>query len=73
MNESVTGTVKFGDGSLIEIKERGDVMLQCENGDHCILSDVYFIHKLKSNIISLGQLDEPIKLRSNMVYLSFSQ
>ena len=40
LNESVTGTVKFGDGSLVEIKGRGDVMLQCENGDHCILSDV---------------------------------
>ena len=58
LNESVTGTVKFGDGSQVEIKGRGDVMLQCENGDHCILSDVYFIPKLKSNIISLGQLDE---------------
>ena len=40
LKESVTGTVKFGDGSLVEIKGRGDAMLQCENGDHCILSDV---------------------------------
>ena len=74
LKESRTGMVKFGDGSLVEIKGRGDVMLQCENGDHCILSDVYFIPKLKSNIISLGQLDDrAVKLRSNMVYLSFSQ
>ena len=25
LNKSVTGTVKFGDGSLVEIKGRGDV------------------------------------------------
>ena len=25
LNESVTGTVKFGDGSLVEIKGHGDV------------------------------------------------
>ena len=74
LNELVTGMVKFGDGSLIEIKGRGDVMLQCENGDHCILSDVYFIPELKSNIISLGQLDEQgCKVEIEHGLLVFSQ
>ncbi len=52
------GLVKFGDGLVVEIKGRGDVKLQGENGDHYILSNVFFIPKLKSNIVSLGQLDE---------------
>ena len=32
--------------------------MQCHCGEHRILSDVYFIPRLKNNIISLGQLDE---------------
>ena len=33
-------------------------MFQCFTGDHRVLSDVYYIPNLRSNIISLGQLDE---------------
>lgn len=35
------------------------VLLQGDNGrQHRILTEVYFIPRLKSNIISIGQLDE---------------
>ena len=34
------------------------MLFACENGDHRALTDVYYIPCLRSNIISLGQLDE---------------
>jgi hypothetical protein len=50
--------MRFGDGSLIEIDGIGSVVLQTRKIGHKVLSEVYFIPKLKSNIISLGQLEE---------------
>jgi hypothetical protein len=46
------------DGSLIEIEGIGSIMLQTGKVGHKVLTEVYFIPKLKSNIISLGQLEE---------------
>lgn len=50
--------MKFGDGSTVEILGKGSILLQCKNGDHRFLSEVYYIPKLRSNIISLGQMIE---------------
>lgn len=58
LDTSVGGTVRFGDGSLVEIKGLGSVMLQTKNKGHKVLTSVYFIPKLKSNIVSLGQFEE---------------
>ncbi|XP_074363891.1 uncharacterized protein LOC141705649 [Apium graveolens] len=58
LDERVTGQVKFGDGSLVEIKGKGSVMFKCKNGDERIFHEVYYIPSLCSNIISLGQLSE---------------
>ena len=58
LDTSVRGTVRFGDGSLVEIEGIGSVMLQAKNHGHKVLTEVYFIPKLKSNIVSLGQLEE---------------
>lgn len=55
---SVNGNVKIGDGTEIGIHGLGSVLFQCKNGEHLALTDVYFIPKIKSNIISLGQFDE---------------
>jgi hypothetical protein len=52
------GTVHFHDGLLVEIEGIGSVMLQTRKVGHKVLTEVYFIPKLKSNIISLGQLEE---------------
>jgi hypothetical protein len=56
LDHSVKGRVRFGDGSSIEICGRGAILMQCLNGEHRVLSDVYLIPKLKNNIISLDQL-----------------
>lgn len=56
--EEITGQVKFGDGSLVEIKRKGSVLMRCKNGGERMLHDVYYIPALCSNIISLGQMAE---------------
>ncbi|GJV91851.1 zinc finger, CCHC-type containing protein, partial [Tanacetum coccineum] len=58
INESVSGRVRFGDGSYVQIKGRGSVLLGYKNQEQKIVSDVYYIPNLKSNILSLGQLTE---------------
>jgi hypothetical protein len=58
LDEGVQGSVWFGDGSCVRIQGMGSVVIQdCHNG-HKVLTDVYYIPKLKSNIVSLGQLEE---------------
>jgi hypothetical protein len=58
LDTSVWGTIRFRDGSLVEIEGIGSVMLQTKKVGHKVLTEVYFIPKLKSNIISIGQLEE---------------
>ena len=58
IDESITGRVRFGDGSYVEIKCRGSILLGCRNQQQKIVSDVYYIPNLKSNILNLGQLTE---------------
>jgi hypothetical protein len=38
LDERVKGTVKFGDGSVVEIQGRGSVLSVCKNGEHRVLT-----------------------------------
>jgi hypothetical protein len=58
LDEKHTGSVRFGDGSRVQIQGRGTVLFRCKNGEHRALTDVYYIPELRSSIVSLGQLDE---------------
>ena len=58
LDETMHGTVKFGDGSLVDIRGKGSILFTCVTGDQRVLSEVYYIPSLRNNIISLGQLDE---------------
>jgi hypothetical protein len=58
LNEKVQGTVRFGDGSVMAICGRRFILLHCRNGDHKTLTGVYYIPRLTTNIVSLGQLEE---------------
>ena len=58
LNLAVNGKVRFGDDSTIDICGKGTIVFQGKGGDQWVLSDVYYIPKLKSNLISLGQLTE---------------
>lgn len=65
LDEKITGRVKFGDGSAVEIKGKGLINFKCKNGEEIVLRDVYYIPTLCSNIISLGQLSENGKVILN--------
>lgn len=58
IDESITGKVRFGDDSRIDIKGKGSIEFMDRNGEPRKIVDVYFIPDLKSNIISLGQATE---------------
>jgi hypothetical protein len=58
LDSRIRGTVKFGDGSVIEIKGRSTILFIGKSGEHRWLTDVYLIPHLKANIVSLGQLKE---------------
>lgn len=58
LDTGIRGTVRFGNGSVVDIKGRETILFSCKNGEHQELADVYLIPKLTANIISLGQLDE---------------
>lgn len=58
IDDKITGKVRFGDDSRIEIKGKGSILFVTKDGKRKMLSDVYFIPDLRSNIISLGQATE---------------
>jgi hypothetical protein len=54
----VLGTVHFGDDSVARIEGRGTVVFVCKNGESRSFNGVYFIPRLMTNIVNVGQLDE---------------
>ena len=54
LDKGVHGTVRFGDGSVIDIEGRSMILFSYKNGEHQKLVGVYFIPKLTADIISLG-------------------
>ena len=58
LDSEICGMVKFGDGSIVEIEGRDTILFIGKGGKHHKLTDVYFILRLKANIVSLGQLDK---------------
>ena len=60
LDDDVTGTAKFGDGSMVAIQGHATIIFRRQNGEHRALTDVYYIPQLRSSIISIGQLDESL-------------
>ncbi|GKA07003.1 zinc finger, CCHC-type containing protein [Tanacetum coccineum] len=58
LDEEVSGKVRFGDGSYIEIKEKGSILIECDDEKQRIISHVYYIPSLKSDLLSLVQFTE---------------
>ena len=50
--------MKFGDGSVVEIEWCSTILFISKGGEHRKLTNVYFIPRLKANLMSLGELDE---------------
>ena len=58
LDDSITGSVKFGDNSRIQIEGRGEIEVNQKDGSMLRLGKVLFVPKLEANILSLSQLDE---------------
>jgi hypothetical protein len=58
LDTTVHGSMRFGDGSIAQIKGSGTVLFTCKNGEHHSLPNVYYLSRLTANIVSIGQLDE---------------
>jgi hypothetical protein len=58
LDTGVRGTVRFGDGSVVDIEGRNTILFACKNGEHQALAGMYLIPKMTVNIVSLGQLEE---------------
>ena len=64
--------VRFGDDSQIEIKGKWSIKFVLKGGDKKVLSNVYYILGLKSNILSLGQATEAgckVSMKDDMLKL----
>lgn len=58
LDTRVVGSVKFGDGSNVDICGQGTMLFTCKTGEHRAITGVYYIPRLRMHIISLGKLDE---------------
>ena len=72
LDESITGKVRFGDDSRIDIKGKGSIKFVLKGGEKKTLSNVYYIPGLRSNIVSLGQATEAgceVNMKDNLLIL----
>ncbi|XP_019432133.1 PREDICTED: uncharacterized protein LOC109339179 [Lupinus angustifolius] len=58
LDESTKSKVKFADHSAIDAEGIGDISIQRKNGKQAYISNVLYVPKMKSNLLSLGQLLE---------------
>ncbi|XP_009150440.1 uncharacterized protein LOC103873793 [Brassica rapa] len=70
IDDTITGKVRFGDDSRIDIKGKGNISFTDMHGESREMTDIYCTPDLKSNIISLGQATEAgcdIRLRGEQL------
>ena len=58
LDESIKGSISFGDKTKVLVMGRGDILIRLKNGDHQFISHAYYVPTLKTNILSIGQLLE---------------
>ncbi|XP_013633013.1 PREDICTED: uncharacterized protein LOC106338623 [Brassica oleracea var. oleracea] len=74
INESIKGKVKFRDGSCVNINGKGSILFETKTGEHRLLTDIYYIPDLRSNILSLRQATEQgcdVRMRDNYLTLTY--
>ncbi|XP_013589122.1 PREDICTED: uncharacterized protein LOC106297431 [Brassica oleracea var. oleracea] len=72
LDERITGKVRFGDDSRIDIRGKGSILFLDKEGKRKVLASVYYIPELRSNIISLGQATESgcdVRMKGNYLTL----
>ncbi|XP_062230264.1 uncharacterized protein LOC133927967 [Phragmites australis] len=56
IDSGIRGTIKFGNGSIVDIEGHSTILFTCKTGEHRVLMGVYFIPQLTTNIISSTSL-----------------
>ena len=73
LDEGITGLVKFGDNSYVKIKGKGEILFQGNSRKKRLMTKIYYIPNLKTNIISLGQATEvgcEIQMKNNYLAMN---
>lgn len=58
LDDSFHTTVKFGDDSVISVMGKGDIQIKAKDNSLQTISNVYYAPALKTNLLSIGQLQE---------------
>eukprot|EP00257_Ricinus_communis_P022247 XP_015581921.1 uncharacterized protein LOC107262187 [Ricinus communis] len=58
IDESYNDSISFADDKKIVYEGKGDILIQAKNGSHQFITDVYYVPKMKVNVLSLCQLLE---------------
>lgn len=58
LDESFRNTVTFGDNSKVSIMGKGSVKIHTKENSNQIISNVFFVPDLKTNLLSVGQRQE---------------
>jgi transposase InsO family protein len=58
LDTGVYNTMCFGDGSVVRIEGCGTIIFGSRSGEHHVFTGIYYILRLKTSILSVGQLDE---------------
>ena len=53
LNEFVNDNIAFGDDSQVPVKGKGNIFFHAKDGSHQLISNVYYVPNMKSNILSL--------------------
>ncbi|XP_050240757.1 uncharacterized protein LOC126689560 [Quercus robur] len=58
LDEAFRDVVKFGDGSIVSVMGKGKVAIQTNRNSIQTISNVLFVPDLRTNLLSVGQLQE---------------
>ncbi|KAH7685649.1 RNA-directed DNA polymerase protein [Dioscorea alata] len=55
LDEKVNGEVSFGDASKVKVAGVGKIFIKLKDENHQYIFNIYYVPKMKTNILSLGQ------------------
>jgi len=71
LDESFRDSVKFGNNSKVAAMGKGQVLIQTNRDYSQTIMDVLFVPDLKTNLLSIGQLQVKIVLLANNLAIHF--
>jgi hypothetical protein len=69
LDTQIYDTIKFSDGSITKIKGWGSILLNNKNGEHRMLTGVYYIPRLKASINQLDEIGYHIDISGGILHI----